>query len=89
MLTECKNVRTLRRRSKQLTNAAPPEVLPDIKQDGHVFCFAKTPEQVAEKLRQLTTQTGKKHLIVLDNSVNITTVADASSAISAVLALLK
>ena len=70
-------------------NASTPDVLPDIRQNGRIFVFAKTPEQVAEKLRQLATEPGQKHLIVLDDSIKIITAADPSAALSAVIALLK
>ncbi len=54
---------TPRRRSSDRA----PEVLPDLRQEGHLFCFAQTPEQIAAKLAQLAAEPEelKKHLILI------------------------
>lgn len=44
-----------------------PDVLPDLRQGGHVFVFATNAEQAARKLAQLTAEAPevKKHLILV------------------------
>lgn len=70
-------------------NGSATGVLPDIRQGDHVFCFAETPDQVAAKLQQLALDPApKKHLIVLNSSVEISTAADASAALSVVISKL-
>lgn len=47
--------------------ASDHDVLPDLRQEGHLFVFAQTPEQIARKLMQLQSEPAElnKHLVVV------------------------
>lgn len=61
-----------------------PEVLPDVRSPGKVFCFAQTPEQVAAKLAQLQAEDIglEKHLILVSVGCETKQVTSLSEALS-------
>lgn len=66
------------------------DVLPDLRQNGHVFLFAQTPEQIARKLAQLTTEPDdlRKHLVLIGASATVHTAATPADALGAVVQVL-
>lgn len=73
-----------------LTPGAVQDVLPDLLQDGHLFLFAKTPEQIAAKLVQLKTVADgvKPHLILLNGNADVHITSSAAEALSVVVQIL-
>lgn len=66
------------------------DVLPDLRQAGHLFVFAQTPAQVVAKLSQLANEpsTLQKHLILIGSDANISTVATPTDALAQVVQFL-
>lgn len=69
---------------------ARADVLPDLRQQGHLFVFAQTAEQIAVKMRQLAeeppgTQT---HLIVIGADAAVHAAATPADALAAVVRVL-
>jgi len=66
------------------------DVLPDLRQDGHLFVFAQTPAQIAAKLAQLANEVPetKTHLVIIGASATVHTAATAAEALSAVVQVL-
>lgn len=66
------------------------DVLPDLRQNGHLFVFAKTAEQIEAKLQQLANEPDalNKHLILIGASANVRAVATPADALSAVVQVL-
>lgn len=69
---------------------ATQDVLPDLSQDGHVFLFAQTPEQIAAKLAQLRELPAdvQGHLVLVGVTGSVHTAATATDALSAVVRVL-
>lgn len=68
-----------------------PDVLPDVRQGNQVFCFAQTPEQVAAKLAQLSSEDEKleRHLVLISADVAVTQVSTLAEALTHVGARLE
>lgn len=66
------------------------DVLPDLRQGGHLFVFAQTPEQIAAKVLQLAAEPPgtKTHLIVIGASADVHTVESPTAALAAVVQVL-
>lgn len=66
------------------------EVLPDLRQAGHVFVFANTPELLAKKIKQLANEPPetKKHYIYIGEPADVRFVATPADALSAVVEIL-
>ncbi len=69
---------------------ATKDVLPDVTQDGHVFLFAQTPEQIAAKLAQLRELPAhvQGHLVLIGVQGTVHTAATPADALSAVVRVL-
>lgn len=67
-----------------------PDVLPDMRQNGHLFVFAQTPEQIAAKLAQIAAEPPETqaHLVIIGASATVHTVATPADALSAVVQVL-
>lgn len=80
------------KRARALPTPSTPDVLPDLLQDGHLFLFAKTPEQIAAKLAQLheAPQGVTPHLILIDggSQAQVHTAGSAAEALSVVVRVL-
>lgn len=72
------------------TQSVTPDVLPDLLQDGHLFLFAKTPEQIAAKLAQLKTapEGVTPHLILLNGNADVHVAGTPAEALSVVVNIL-
>lgn len=72
--------------------AAPPapDVLPDLRQNGHLFVFAQTPQQIAAKLAQLTAEPPgtQTHLVLVGVSAAVHSAATPTDALSVVVQVL-
>lgn len=70
--------------------AQETDVLPDLRQDGHLFVFASTPEQVCRKVKQLAAEPPetKTHLILIGVKTTTHTVATPADGLSAVVGIL-
>lgn len=68
----------------------PADVLPDLLQDGHLFLFAQTPEQVAAKLELAKTAPPgvQPHLVLIGTTATVHTAETPAAALSAVVRLL-
>lgn len=66
------------------------DVLPDLSQDGRIFLFAQTPEQIAAKLDQLRELPAgvEGHLVLVGVPGTVHTVATPADALSAVVRVL-
>lgn len=66
------------------------DVLPDMRQNGHLFVFAQTPEQIAAKLAQIAAEPPETqaHLVIIGASATVHTVATPADALSAVVQVL-
>ena len=77
---------------KALPAPSTPDVLPDLLQNGHLFLFAKTPEQIAAKLAQLRSvpEGVTPHLILIDggSEAQVHTAGSAADALSVVVRVL-
>lgn len=77
---------------KNLTVNVEPDVLPDLLQEGHLFLFAKTPEQIAAKLAQLhaAPEGVTPHLILLNGGTqaDVHTANGIADALSVVVRIL-
>ena len=69
----------------------PRDVLPDLHQDGHLFLFAQTPEQISTKLEQARAAGpgAKVHLILVGASATVHMAATPADALSAVVRVLR
>lgn len=69
----------------------PPDVLPDLHQDGQIFLFAQTPEQIAAKLEQAAAAPAGTpvHLVVIGASATVHVAATPTDALSAVVGVLR
>lgn len=67
-----------------------PDVLPDLLQDGHLFLFAQTPEQLADKLEKAKAAAPgvQPHLVLIGTTATVHTVDTPAAALSAVVRLL-
>lgn len=76
----------------QLPASVTPDVLPDLLQEGHLFLFARTPEQIAAKLKQLhaAPEGVTPHLILINggSKANVYTADGPASALSVVVQIL-
>lgn len=70
---------------------AQADVLPDLQQEGHLFLFAQTPEQIAAKLEQLKSvgPDVKAHLVIVGASATVHAAATPADALSAVVRVLR
>lgn len=68
-----------------------PDVLPDVSQDGHLFLFASTPEQIAAKLEQIKAAPAgvQPHLVLVGVNATVITAANPADALSAVVRILR
>lgn len=66
------------------------EVLPDMRQQGHLFVFAQTPEQIAAKVHQLAAEPRgtKGHLILIGSNFSVHTADSTAEALLAVVQVL-
>lgn len=66
------------------------DVLPDLRQGGHLFVFAQTPAQVVAKLAQLANEqsTLEKHLMLIGAEANISIAATPADALAQVVQFL-
>lgn len=68
------------------------DVLPDLLQEGHLFLFARTPDQIAAKLKQIHSvpEGVTPHLILIDGGANATvhTAGSTAEALSVVVRVL-
>lgn len=66
------------------------DVLPDLRQQGHLFVFAQTPEQIAAKVIQLAAEPPgtHTHLIVIGASAEVHAAATPAEALAAVVRVL-
>ena len=73
-----------------VTPSVTSDVLPDMLQDGHLFLFAKTPEQIAAKLAQLkdVPEGVTPHLILLNGHAQVHTASTPAEALSVVVSIL-
>ena len=71
-------------------HSVPADVLPDLRQDGHLFVFAQTPEQIAAKFAQLQAEPPgtEKHLVLIGASATVHVAATPADALSAVVRVL-
>lgn len=80
------------RSGKPLPPSVTPDVLPDMLQDGHLFLFAKTPEQIAAKLAQLHAAPPgvTPHLILINggSQTQVHTAGSPADALSVVVRVL-
>lgn len=68
-----------------------PDVLPDVEQDGHLFCFANTPQQIANKIDALAHAPAElqKHLVLIGCESEVHCAKDPGEALAKVVQILK
>jgi transcriptional regulator with XRE-family HTH domain len=68
-----------------------PDVLPDVEQDGHLFCFANTPQQIANKIDALSRAPAElhKHLVLIGCESTVHCAKDPGEALARVVEILK
>lgn len=64
--------------------AAPADVIPDLEQNGRLYVFAQTPEQIAAKVRQVAGRTDA-HLVLIGVSATVTVAATPAQALAQVV----
>lgn len=69
---------------------ASSDVLPDLRQNGHLFVFAQTAEQITAKVLQLAAEPAgtKTHLIVVGSSPQLHAAPTAAEALATVVRIL-
>lgn len=69
---------------------AAPGPLPDLRQNGHLFVFASSPDQIAAKLTQLASEPdpSKAHLILIGAAATVHAVATPADALARVVQIL-
>lgn len=86
LLNDASELDTIWRLSEFNAKSAPSDVLPDLRQGGHLFVFAQTPEQVAAKVRQIAAEPpGTAHLILVGIPATVETAATPAEALAAVV----
>lgn len=69
--------------------AQPVDVLPDLRQDGRLFVFAQTPEQVARKVKQINLEPpGTAYLILVGTRATVRAVETPTEALATVVKVL-
>lgn len=70
--------------------APEPDVLPDLRQQDHLFLFAQTPAQIAAKMAQMAAEpeATKVHLILIGVKGTVHTAASPADALSSVVKVL-
>lgn len=72
-----------------VASGGSPDVLPDLRQNGKLFLFAQTPDQLARKARQASRETpGTAHLILIGQRAVVHSVATPADALAAVVEIL-
>lgn len=79
--------------SRGILDALPPpaDVLPDLEQDGHLFVFAQTAQQIEHKMQTLKNASDnvQKHLVLIGCEGKVSCAKDPAEALSQVVQFLK